>query len=150
MRIALNILLHFFQKWIWILFSFYKRDMPLRIILTLIVGLISGFLGGALGIGGIMIVPCLLLFGVITDYKMAVGTTLLAMLPPISILAVMNYNNRKKIDYLVAAMLCISFIIGARYGAIVNKIYAEKDLKYLSAAIFFITGFYFLRAGYYV
>ena len=127
----------------------YNKKMTLRIILTLIVGIISGFLGGALGIGGIMIVPCLLLFGVITDYKMAVGTTLLAMLPPISILAVMNYNNRKKIDYLVAAILCISFIIGARYGAIVNKTYAEKDLKYLSAAIFFTTGFYFLRSGYY-
>jgi len=137
-------------EWIWILFSFYKRDMPLRIILTLIVGIISGFLGGALGIGGIMIVPCLLLFGVITDYKMAVGTTLLAMLPPISNLAVMDYNNRKKIDYLVAAILCISFIVAAKYGAIVNKSYSDKDLKYLSAAIFFITGFYFLRAGYYV
>ena len=124
--------------------------MTLRIILALIIGIISGVLGGALGIGNIMIVPCLLLFGVITDYKTAVGTTLLAMLPPISILAVMDYNKRRKIDYLVASVLCISFIVAAKYGAIVNKTYADKDLKYLTAAIFFIMGFYFLHAGYYV
>jgi len=122
--------------------------MILNIILTLIIGIISGILGGAFGIGGILIVPGLMLFNIIPAYKMAVGTTLLAMLPPISILAVVDYYKRNKIDYFIASLLCISYIIGAKYGALINQKYSVKSLKYWSSIIFFIFGFYFVYTGY--
>ena len=123
--------------------------MIVRAILTLLVGIISGVAGGALGNGGtFMIVPGLIIFNIIPNFKVAVGTTLLSMLPPISILAVMDFYKRKQIDYWVAALLCISYTIAAKYGGILNRDYSEKFLKYASAAILFLFGFYFLYTGY--
>ena len=74
--------------------------MWLRIILTLLVGIVSGVMGGALGNGGtFMIVPGLILFNIIPDFKVAVGTSIIAMLPPISILAAIDNHKRKQVDY---------------------------------------------------
>jgi uncharacterized membrane protein YfcA len=119
-----------------------------RLILTLAVGAIAGIVGGALGINAsFMMLPALLLFNIIPDYKIAVGTVLLAILPPISILAVIDYYQRKSIDISIAVILCVSYFIAAKYGAGINKEYSNKILKYWSAAILFLCGFYFLWAA---
>ena len=61
----------------------------LRIFLTVVVGTISGLIGGALGVvTSFIMLPAILLLNIVPDYKMAVGTILLSLLPPISLLAV--------------------------------------------------------------
>jgi len=88
------------------------------------------------------------MLNIISDYKLAVGTILLAMLPPISILATQNYYKRDKIDYTIAFFICISYIIAAKYGAIVNKLYTEPQLKYFTAFILFsFSLFFFITAN---
>lgn len=122
--------------------------MFIRIILTSIIGIISGIVGGGLGIGGTFILlPGLLMLNIIPDYKIAVGTVILSMLPPISILAAIDYYKRKQIDYLIAFVLCISYVISAKYGALLNKQYSDKTLKYTTSIIFFIFSIYFLCLG---
>ena len=123
--------------------------MIIRIFLTAIIGIIAGLIGGGLGIGGTFILlPGLLFLNIIPDYKLAVGTILLAMLPPISILATHNYYKRDKIDYTIAFFICISYIIAAKYGAIVNKLYTEPQLKYFTAFILFsFSLFFFITAN---
>jgi uncharacterized membrane protein YfcA len=116
-----------------------------RVLLTILVGSISGVIGGALGINASFIMlPALLLFNIVSDYKMAVGTILLAILPPISFLAVVDYYERKQIDVVVSVLLCISYFLAAKYGSIINKNYSSKILKYWTAAFLFICGGYFL------
>ena len=116
----------------------------LKILLTILVGSCAGFIGGSTGLGGTFILlPGLLMLNIISDYKLAVGTILLAMLPPISILATHNYYKRDKIDYTIAFFICISYIIAAKYGAIVNKLYTEPQLKYFTAFILFSFSLYF-------
>ena len=115
-----------------------------RLILTIITGSVSGVIGGALGINGSFIMlPAILLLNIVPDYKMAVGTILLSILPPLSLLAVIDYYKRKKVDVLVAALLCISYFVAARYGAVINKQYSGKVLKYWTAAILFVCAAYF-------
>ena len=115
-----------------------------NILLTILVGSCAGFIGGSTGLGGTFILlPGLLMLNIISDYKLAVGTILLAMLPPISILATQNYYKRDKIDYTIAFFICISYIIAAKYGAIVNKLYTEPQLKYFTAFILFSFSLYF-------
>ena len=107
-------------------------------------GSIAGLVGGALGTGTSFIMrPAILLLNIVPDYKMAIGTILLSFLPPLSILAVMDYYKRKKIDIPIAIILCISYIIAAKYGAHFNKEYSEKVLKYWTAALLFICAGYF-------
>jgi len=122
--------------------------MILRIVLTAIIGIIAGLIGGGLGIGGTFILlPGLLFLNIIPDYKLAVGTVILSMLPPISILAAIDYYKRKQIDFLIAGVLCVSYIIAAKYGAFFNKEYSDQILKYITSFIFFIFSLYFLWSG---
>jgi uncharacterized membrane protein YfcA len=124
--------------------------MLIRIILTLLIGSIAGIIGGAFGqVGTFIILPALLILNVISDYKTAVGTILLAMLPPISALAVVDYYKHKKIDFLVAALLCVSYTIAAKYGAVINNRFSSKTLKGWTAVTFIIVGIYFAWTAYY-
>jgi uncharacterized membrane protein YfcA len=123
--------------------------MYIRLILTILIGAIAGIIGGAFGqIGTFIILPALLILNIIPDYKIAVGTILLAMLPPISLFAVMDYYKHKRIDFIVAALLCISYTIAAKYGAIINNRFSNQTLKYWTAFTFFTVSVYFLWAAY--
>ena len=50
-----------------------------------IVAALAGFMNGALGLGaGVALSALLVPFGLVKDYKTAIGTTILAILPPLS------------------------------------------------------------------
>lgn len=87
------------------------------IVLLLLVGLAAGMLSSMVGIGGgVVIVPALvLLFGM--SQKMAQGTSLALMLPPIGVLAVINYHKQGYVDFKLAAIICITFVIGSYLGS---------------------------------
>jgi hypothetical protein len=110
--------------------------MILNIILTIFLGSFAGFIGGSTGLGGTFILlPGLLMFNIISDFKLAVGTVLLSMLPPISILALKEFYKRDKIDYTISFVICVSYIIAAKYGAIANNLYSISQLKYFTSVI---------------
>lgn len=110
-----------------------------RTILTVILGLLSGVFGGALGLGGsIFMLPGLLLLGIISDYKTAVGTILFSLLPPISLLAVIEFYKNKRVDMYIGIILCITYVLGAYYGSLINHMYSIKFLQYCTAFSFLI------------
>ena len=60
-----------------------------EIIWLTLIGTIVGVVGGILGGGAdVLIVPLLLVFGISSNIKTAIGTSLAALLPPIGIFAV--------------------------------------------------------------
>lgn len=83
----------------------------------IILGLVAGILSGLIGIGGgIIIVPVLVLwFGM--SQQLAQGTTLALLLPPIGILAVITYYKQGMVDFKVAGLIIIGFVIGGMLGA---------------------------------
>jgi uncharacterized membrane protein YfcA len=116
-----------------------------RMVLTILLGSLSGILGGASGLGGsFIILPGLIMLGITPDFQTAVGTTLLSLLPPISLLGVIEYYKRKKVDTLVGIILFITYFIFAYYGSIINKMYSDKTLKFYTGILFLIISFYFL------
>ena len=86
--------------------------------LTLIaVGLAAGALSGLMGIGGgIVIIPALVYF-LGFDQHRAAGTTLALMIPPIGILAVVEYYRKGFVDVRAAALICAGFFVGGLLGA---------------------------------
>ncbi|MEW6516156.1 MAG: sulfite exporter TauE/SafE family protein [candidate division FCPU426 bacterium] len=83
----------------------------------LAMGLIAGAASGALGIGGaILIIPGLVYFAGM-DQKLAQGTTLLLMLPPIGLLAALEYLRRGEADWRAAIWICLGFLVGGYLGA---------------------------------
>ena len=82
-------------------------------IILLFIGLVAGMMSGMLGIGGgIIIIPALVtILGF--SQKEAQGTSLGLLLPPIGILAVMNYYKAGYLDLKAAGIMIITFIIGS-------------------------------------
>lgn len=87
------------------------------VIVILIIGIVAGMFSGFIGIGGgLIVVPCLVYFLGMSQH-IAQGTSLAMMLPPIGAIAVYNYYKAGVVDFKVAAILCISFIIGSFFGS---------------------------------
>ena len=69
------------------------------VFLLIIIGLLAGFIGGLIGVGGgIIIIPLLILLLEMTQHQ-AQGTALFTMLPPIGILAAINYYKQGAVSY---------------------------------------------------
>jgi len=85
--------------------------------LLLAIGLIAGLASGFVGIGGGMIIVPALVFGLGLSQHMAQGTSLAMMIPPIGILAVMSYYKAGAVQVQYAAILAVTFVLGAWLGS---------------------------------
>ena len=87
------------------------------IIVLIIIGLLAGLLSGLVGVGGgILIIPLLIMFLGFTQHQ-AQGTALFAMLPPIGILAAMNYYKEGFVKWEYAAVIALTFVLGGYFGS---------------------------------
>jgi hypothetical protein len=85
--------------------------------ILLLIGVIAGIASGFVGIGGgLIIVPALIYFTGL-DQHTAQGTSLAMMLPPIGILAAMNYHSEQSVEWVYAGCLALTFIVGAWLGS---------------------------------
>lgn len=108
-------------------------------IILIIIGLITGAFSGILGIGGgVIVIPALVLM-LNYSQKLAQGTSLAMLLPPIGLLATYNYYKAGYVDIKAAVILIITFVIGSyissKYAvqlpdAIIKKIFAVFLIVY--------------------
>ena len=85
--------------------------------LLILIGMSAGLLSGVVGVGGgIIIIPLLMLL-IGLDQHQAQGTSLAVMLPPIGILAAINYHKAGFIDWKHAMIIATAFIVGGYFGS---------------------------------
>ena len=95
----------------------------------LILGLAVGVLAGLLGIaGGIFLIPALVFFFHFPQ-KLAQGTTLAVLLPPVGLGAAYLYWRAGNVDIRAAAILAIGFFIGGFFGAEETKAISNVTLS---------------------
>ena len=86
-------------------------------IILIVIGLLAGILSGLVGVGGgILMIPLLIMFLGLTQHQ-AQGTALFAMLPPIGILAAMNYYKAGFVKWEYAAVIALAFVVGGYFGS---------------------------------
>jgi hypothetical protein len=114
--------------------------------ILIIAGLIAGTASGALGIGGgIVVVPTLVFLLGLSQHS-AQGTSLAFMLPPIGLLAAINYYKSGYVNIKYAIVLVLAFFIGSYLGSVISINLPDKILKkafgilMLFAGIKMITG----------
>lgn len=111
-----------------------------QILILIITGLIAGFVGGTLGIGGgIIMVPVMVFFLGMTQHE-AQGTSLATMLAPIGILAVLTYSREGQVNYRYAIILAATFILGSWLGSKVTVTLPDKLLKQIFGALMLLVG----------
>ncbi len=83
----------------------------------IILGLVAGIFAGFFGIGGgIILIPALVyLFGF--SQHLAQGTTLAILVPPIGLLAALEYYRKGNVKLDLAILICAGFFIGGFIGA---------------------------------
>jgi uncharacterized membrane protein YfcA len=117
-------------------------------LITLGIGSLAGFIGGSLGTSGSSImIPGLLATGVASNYKTAAGTTLLAILAPLSIGAVYVYWKAGHVQVMTAILLVISYFIASTMSAkLTLKYFSDKQLL-LGYAVYLaaVSGYTFYR-----
>jgi len=113
--------------------------------IILLIGIFGGMIESSIGIS-LIILPLLLLTNVIVDYKVALGTTLLAFLLPLSIGAVyMHYQeNNIKVDY--AIVLALAYFIGTTVGtSYIIKVSNQSIMLFSSIVLFMVSIYYMYR-----
>jgi|TARA_B100001063_G_C16779036_1_gene569052 uncharacterized membrane protein YfcA len=104
------------------------RMTLLTIVILVVIGILAGILSGMIGVGGgIIIVPALVYFLGMSQHG-AQGTSLALMLPPIGILAAINYYKAGELNIKYAAIIAVAFIVGGYLGS-------KLSLTYISEAM---------------
>ncbi|HHV24091.1 MAG: TSUP family transporter [Methanosarcina sp.] len=87
------------------------------LVVYILIGVTAGILSGLFGIGGgVIIIPALIFLEGFSQLK-AQGTSLVALLPPVGILAFFEYYKRGYADLYAGIIICTAMIISAKFGA---------------------------------
>lgn len=107
------------------------------------VGIISGIFGGLVGGGAeIVIVPLLTLFGLLTNLKTRIGTSLFMLLPPIGIFAALKFYNKGFVDLFAALYMGLIFTIFASLSSLFTLNISTNILKKIFGIFTIISGIY--------
>ncbi len=102
-----------------------------QLIILILIGLISGLLSGVFGIGGAIIVIPALVFIIGLSQHEAQGTSLAFMLPPVGILAAWNYYKEGFVNWKIALVLSLTFVVGAYLGSHFSINISDRTLRRL-------------------
>ena len=112
-------------------------DATLFFILVLI-GLFTGIFSGLVGTGGgLIMVPCFILFLGLSQHE-SQGLSLAVLLPPITIFAVKQYHKKNKISLKTVLILSLFFVVGSFWGSVIALQIDARSLQMLFGGIVFL------------
>ena len=112
-----------------------------------IIGALAGIISGAFGVGGgIIIVPALVYFAEFTQHK-ATGTSLAILLPPIGLLATLEYYRHGNVDLRAALIIASAMIVGAWAGAFAANKVSGPHLRLAFGVFLFGASIYMMHGA---
>ena len=109
-----------------------------QVIILLITGLLAGFVSGAMGVGGgIIIVPSLVFLLGMSQHE-AQGTSLGVLVLPVVLLGAINYYKSGYLNVKFAIVLILAFFIGSYLGSDVAIALSDKLLRRIFGGLVFI------------
>jgi uncharacterized membrane protein YfcA len=119
--------------------------------ISFLIGIIGGILFVYMGIGVSMMLPIMLFFNIVKDYKTGIASVLLASASPISIFPIYNYYKQGDIDLVVGGFGFIGMMVGSY---ITSKYYLnsiEVEILYMLFGIYsVIKGLIFIKKSKYL
>tara|TARA_B100001758_G_scaffold247957_1_gene269132 strand:+ start:5789 stop:6157 length:369 start_codon:yes stop_codon:yes gene_type:complete len=107
-------------------------------IILIIIGFIAGVISGFIGVGGgILMIPLLIFFLGFSQFE-AQGTALAAMLPPIGILAAMNYFKSGYVNWQYAVVIALTFVIGGYFGSKISLSLDVNTVRKIFGVVMFL------------
>ena len=118
--------------------------MPLSFLGFLLIGAAVGAVSGMFGIGGgVFVIPAMVyLYGF--NQKMATGTSLGMLLPPIGILAFWQYYKADLVNVPAVILLIAGFLAGSYFSAGFAIALPEVLVKRLFGVLLVVTGLIYM------
>jgi len=105
------------------------------IIILILIGLMTGVLGGMFGVGGAVIMIPALVYFLAMDQHTAQGTSVAVMLPPIGLFAAYNYYKAGAVNIWYALIIAAAFMIGGYLGSKIALQLPENLMRKLFAVL---------------
>jgi uncharacterized membrane protein YfcA len=106
----------------------------------LAVACVCGIASGMFGIGGgVLLVPLLGLLFAFTQHR-AQGTSLIALIPPTGVLALMAYAKEGFVSWKVGLLLIPGVFLGGIAGSLVAKKIQPRKMRLVFAGMLFVLG----------
>ena len=107
------------------------------IFILILIGIMAGILAGLMGVGGgILMVPAMVYFLGLGQHT-AQGTSLAVMLPPVGIMACINYYKADALNWKFALIIAITFLVGGYIGSKIAMTIDQSILKKCSECWYF-------------
>jgi len=118
------------------------------VIAYLLIGVLAGILSGLFGIGGgLLMVPALMILAQF-HLKLALGTSLGALVLPVGILGAYTYHQSGNLDVRAALLLALGLFFGAWAGARLAQVIPAATLQRMFAVLMVIAAArLWLKAG---
>ncbi len=125
-----------------------RPELQVSFFKMLPMALVAGLLSGMFGIGGgLVIVPMLMMFWHF-ESRRAVGTSLMALLPPVALPGVLEYYNSGNLDWAVAAILAGGLLVGSLLGARFTLAMSAQLAKRCYSVFLLAMALYFIINGF--
>lgn len=109
-----------------------------------LLGLVAGIAGGFVGIGGgIIIIPALVLVFGLSQID-AQGTTTALLVPPIGLLAAINYYRAGHVNLTIAVFICLGFFVGGFIGSKIAIGIPNDVLQKVFGVVLLVIGAYMI------
>ncbi|NNM51550.1 MAG: sulfite exporter TauE/SafE family protein [Pseudomonadales bacterium] len=89
----------------------------MMLLMLAVIGFTAGALSGVFGIGGGTLIVPALVYGLGYSQKLATGTSLAILLPPVGIMAVMEYYKAGHVDLRASLIIALSLVLGSWLSA---------------------------------
>ncbi len=118
-----------------------RPKIPLaRLLQTFAIACVVGVVGGLFGVGGgILLVPLLVLL-LRFDQHLAQGTSLVALVPPTGLLALLNYARAGQVDLRVGLLLMPGVFLGSLAGARLALKLSPRRMRAVFGVLLFVLG----------
>jgi uncharacterized protein len=116
------------------------RNSPLWLALVFAVACCVGVCSGLFGIGGgILLVPLLVLLFSFSQHE-AQGTSLVALIPPVGLLAFLNYSAAHEVSWTVGLLVMPGVFFGALFGSRMAERLSPRHMRQVFAGFLFVLG----------
>jgi uncharacterized membrane protein YfcA len=122
---------------------FKKSRLYISVLPVLVIGVIIGFLGSLLGIGGGFIMVPALVYLLRIPGSVVIGTSLLQVVAMMAATTILHAAQSQTVDILLAFCLMVGGVAGAQFGASANKYLRGDQLRALLALLVLAVAFRF-------
>lgn len=115
-------------------------DGRLRLLFILMMACCVGVAAGLFGVGGgVLLVPLMvLLFGF--EQHIAQGTSLVALVPPVGLLAFLNYSHAHQVNWTVGLLIMPGVFLGGLLGSRIAQKLSPRRMRRVFALFLFVLG----------